>query len=162
MTTRRVRSLISARRSAISWSSRSVSASCVSGVDGTVSAGCRTSVSWPWPLAAGSTTSLPWTMFMPQANPNSPGRSGRKRDLGLRVGREGLVDAEVRENDPGCALTALLAVEHDPQRNALAHAHHVGRVAPLDRDPHLLGVADQLRHPCLLGPEEEPTETGGQ
>ena len=33
--------------------------------------------------SAGSTTRVPWTMFMPQAKPNVPARSGRSRTVVL-------------------------------------------------------------------------------
>src|SRR5205814_9550089 len=47
-------------------------------------------------------------------------------DGGLSVSREGPVQRKVRKDHPGRALAAFLAVENDPERNALMNADQVG------------------------------------
>jgi pimeloyl-ACP methyl ester carboxylesterase len=83
----RVRSAISARRSAMSAASASAglpprSAAPRRAVIGSAAVALVVS-------SAGSTTRVPWTMFMPQAKPKVPARSGRSRTVvfGARVGR---------------------------------------------------------------------------
>ncbi len=79
-TTRRVRSAISARRSAACAASTSAAAG---STDGPISPPATApSGAVPLPEAAcasGSTSSVPWIMFIPHANPNDPALDGSSR-----------------------------------------------------------------------------------
>ncbi|MFE1788706.1 hypothetical protein ACFW7J_09975, partial [Streptomyces sp. NPDC059525] len=118
--TRRVRSAISVRRSAASAASAplpspssgiaaAVAADPLAGppLEGTFAAGRP---------SAGSTSSVPWIMFIPQAKPKEPARSGlTRRVVGVR--RQPRADPQVREDDPIGALAALLPVEDELHRH---------------------------------------------
>ena len=87
-----------------------------------------------------------------------------RRELDRRggVGGQRSIQGEVGKYHPRRALPALLPVEEDAQRNALADADEVGRIASPDRYADLLDLPDEL---CLAGPfrtEEIPGKKGDQ
>src|SRR6266851_4189184 len=84
-------------------------------------------------------------MFMPHAKPNFPVLSGVNSTVVLAM-----------------AGSALLTIENDPQRHALANTDQVRRIAALDQDLNLLHLADKLSLSRLLGAEKEPRQETNQ
>jgi hypothetical protein len=97
----------------------------------------------------------------PAGEPELTGTVRQELDGRLRVCGERPIQSKVRKDHPRGALAALLAVEDDPQWNALANAHQVGRVATLHGHRDFLNVPDQVCRVRPLGPEEEPTQQTG-
>lgn len=73
-------------------------------------------------------------------------------------GRERHAFAQVRKNDPACAVAVVLPVEAEPDRLARADADKVGGIAAPDFDLHLLHASAQLCGRRPAGSEKIPRQ----
>ena len=85
---------------------------------------------------------------------------GHELDRGSLERRKRVVDLEVGEHDSRGAISCLLAIEDEPQRDALLGTDQAGRVGALDGDLDLLMGSAALCFAELLVAEEKPGQTG--
>lgn len=98
-------------------------------------------------------------MFIPQAKPNCPLRSGLSSTVVFaKAGRAWLTAKSGNTTREVQSPLSWRSVEHNTERHLLPDSDQVGRIAALDRDMHFLDLAHERGLPGLLGTEEEPGE----
>ena len=162
--TRRVRSVISARRSTACAASTSAADRPSSG---SWLIGCgrrrwfaRRELRSVSASVAGSTSSVPCTMFIPQANPNEPAFAGVSRTVVRSYAGSAALSREVTEHHPRRAVTRLLPVEDKLHRHPLADADDIGVIPAAHRHLHPLHATGELSRLGLARGEEEPAQPG--
>ena len=94
----------------------------------------------------------------PTGEPVRPGTGRRELDRRLRERGQEATQRQIGEHHPRRAITILLAIEHDPQRQTGPSADHIGAVAAPHHHSHLLhpGLLDRLNG------RARPKEESGQ